>query len=575
VTKLENWNRSAESHPHGVENPKSVADVVEIVTDTDRFPAPVRAAGKLHSTTFCIEADGGTQLRMDHFGKVEVSDDGRRITAGAGVTMLQIRDALRPRGRELAVSPEIGNATAGSVACSGSKDSWLRSRSFPEGLAQIGSAVVSVTMVNARGEVLVVDETGATVQGSGRRDPTPTLGLVRCSYGLLGIIVEVTFDTVALTLLENRFVWLPVADPYDPAQSHDTIFVPTVSQVFGEADAVLAFLQPYRGGILAERRRVAGPGEPSAEDRARRALRDWIWEWGASESVTALVALSALLGDGGGGHPLRTLLATGIEAAHAAVTEHLPRVLAGHLPLPTLRADHGGSGVLRDAAAHVRDVLSAASPPVADHDSPLTARLLRLFDNATGPFFEALLQGYRSYRSDSLVDFTDRRETFFDFTFWAYPEGEWDTIVPAYIRFCRDYARQHGEYRPALFTEVYFIGQDTHSVLSFSADGPVFTLDMVDNRPTDPRWRAMNRAYNAWAADHGGRPLLNQTKELEATPGVIARAYGNAWQRFSQEVWAANPATAAAPDGRFVSGYFARLLAPRPTSPPSSTPPDR
>jgi hypothetical protein len=41
------------------------------------------------------------------------------------VELIQIRDALRPHGMELEVSPEIGNATAGSVACCGTKDASL------------------------------------------------------------------------------------------------------------------------------------------------------------------------------------------------------------------------------------------------------------------------------------------------------------------------------------------------------------------------------------------------------------------------------------------------------------------
>jgi hypothetical protein len=38
------------------------------------------------------------------------------VTVGAAVEMIKIRDALRPHHMQLEVSPEIGNATAGSVA---------------------------------------------------------------------------------------------------------------------------------------------------------------------------------------------------------------------------------------------------------------------------------------------------------------------------------------------------------------------------------------------------------------------------------------------------------------------------
>lgn len=549
MTTLWNWNRSAGSHPRVVVDATSVDHVVQIVRDRATYPSPVRAAGELHSTTACIEADGGTQVRMRGLAHVRVEDGGRRITVGAGATMLAVRDELRKHGRELAVSPEIGNATAGSVACGGSKDSWLHSRSYPEGLAQIGSAVVAVTLVDAQGELVTVDERS----GPGGL----SLELVRCSYGLLGIIVEVTFATVPRALLANRFAWLPVASTFDPAQE-DHIAVPTVAEIFAGADAVLAFLQPYHGGVLIERRTAIGDDKITPEDQMRREVRDWIWEWGASGATTLLAGMA----DVASGSPAKgaaRMAAASVELLSAALLENrLTRALfAGHPPSPTLGR----------AFAEIHERLpreTRTPPPDVDPSSEEAqfARLLPLFDKPTGPFFEDLVRGYRAYRSDSLVDFSHDRATFFDFTFWAFAERHWDRLVPEYIRFCRDYSRRHGGYRPALFTEIYFIPQDRHSLLSFSADGPVFTLDMVDNRPDDARWRAMNRAYNLWAAEHGGHPLMNQTKELEATPEVLSRAYGEAWARFSRAVWAANPAAPDAPDGRFVSSYFKKLLTP-------------
>lgn len=69
-----------------------------------------------------------------------------------------------------------------------------------------------------------------------------------------------------------------VGNPFDPARP-DELQVPAVAEVFGGADAVLAFLPPYHGGLLVERRRELPAGEePSDEDEVRRAIRDWIWE---------------------------------------------------------------------------------------------------------------------------------------------------------------------------------------------------------------------------------------------------------------------------------------------------------
>jgi hypothetical protein len=50
--------------------------------------------------------------------------------------------------------------------------------------------------------------------------------------------------------------------------------------------------------------------------------------------------------------------------------------------------------------------------------------------------------------------------------------------------------------------------------LSFCPDEDVFTLDAVDHRPTDAGWHQFNRDYNDLAMRFGGRPFLNQTKQL-------------------------------------------------------------
>jgi hypothetical protein len=130
------------------------------------------------------------------------------------------------------------------------------------------------------------------------------------------------------------------------------------------------------------------------------------------------------------------------------------------------------------------------------------------------------LHGFTAYRSDSNIDFTRERLTFFDFTFWAYPVSQWQRVVTDFIAFC---AKNRPRFRPALFTEVYFICADDRSRLAFAPREHVFTLDMVHNEPNNPEWHALNEAYNEFAVSHGARPLLNQTKRLPETPHVVGQ----------------------------------------------------
>ena len=127
--------------------------------------------------------------------------------------------------------------------------------------------------------------------------------------------------------------------------------------------------------------------------------------------------------------------------------------------------------------------------------------------------------------------------------------------MPAYLDFCETF-RRRTRFRPALPTEVYFIRKDDHALLSFSPKEDIFTLDLVDSIPRVPEdeayWRWMNRDFNDFAARHGARPLLNQTKELSRA--VVHRALGNDWASF------ATLRQQADPDGRFLNDFFKALL---------------
>src|SRR4051794_36286642 len=121
---LSNWNSAFFSYPAVVVDPRDVDELVEVVKDREKYPSPVRVAGHRHSMTPCFTTTG-TQLLMRHFNDIRVDLDAETVTVGANVTMMQMRDAVNRYGMQTEVTPEIGNATAGSVACSGTKDSSL------------------------------------------------------------------------------------------------------------------------------------------------------------------------------------------------------------------------------------------------------------------------------------------------------------------------------------------------------------------------------------------------------------------------------------------------------------------
>src|SRR5215831_17038215 len=457
---VSNWNGSACCTPAEIVAPRNVDELADIVKNTDLYPSPLRAVGELHSLNECFTTTG-TIVLMHHFDGIGDPVDGT-VTVGAGVRMIDLMRKLRqsPWRLQLEVVPEIGNATAGSVACCGTKDSSLG----PNGLGQISSTVVGVKMVDSRGQLVSVTEAA---------DPG-RIREVRSSYGLFGVVYEVTFTLESLKKVAYRYVSLNL----DP--------LPNFKNVLGDADGFLGFLLPYRREIIVERRNIVEENAPIGwADRLGLRLRTKAWQTGA-------------------------------------------RVGVFNIPLTGLPA-----------------LVS----------SQLLRWWIQVTDLGLRKFFLWIVGKYTTYRVDAMIDFDRSRDSYFDFTFWAFPVSRWSSVVPAYLEFCADFQRRTG-FRAALPTEVYFIRRDDHGLLSFSPNEDIFTLDMVNSTPRTPEdeasWRWLNSEYNDFAASHGGRPLLNQTKELSRA--VVHRSLGADWQAF------AATRVLADKDGRFLNGFFKSLL---------------
>ena len=256
LTEFHNWNHTAVSRPAVVVVPQTVEALTEIVCDPAKSPSPVRPAGHFHSMNDSISTPG-TQVLMNHFTGIEVDLQAGTITVGAFVSLLEIHRALQPFDMQIEVSPEIGNATAGSVACCGTKDASIG----PHGLGQVSSCVVAMKLVNAKGEIEAA---------SMMKDPA-RMHVLRCSYGLLGIVFEVTFRIQKQVLLQQRFTSFKL----NP--------LPEIRELFDDADGVLALCLPYSNLLMVERRKIV-PGNTPRTRRSEQVLRlrNTLWENGVS-----------------------------------------------------------------------------------------------------------------------------------------------------------------------------------------------------------------------------------------------------------------------------------------------------
>src|SRR5215472_10794033 len=163
-----NWFGDLVSHPQVIVDANTVDDVVAVMKNPAKYPAPVRAVGSNHSTAPCGVADSGTLIRMKMNRILSIGTDS--LTVEAGAIHIDMAKALEARGLQFYVNTEIGNLSAGSAACAGTKDS-----SFPGEYGQVGSYVTDVKMVLPSGDLFEITE-----------ESNPDLmRIFRSSYGLL------------------------------------------------------------------------------------------------------------------------------------------------------------------------------------------------------------------------------------------------------------------------------------------------------------------------------------------------------------------------------------------------------
>ena len=151
---------------------------------------------------------------------------------------------------------------------------------------------------------------------------------------------------------------------------------------------------------------------------------------------------------------------------------------------------------------------------------------------------------------DQIIDYplvsNDSRYTF---SLFAFPEADYPAALTDFYKFCNDYYKQKA-YRSNLLYVGYSIAQDQKSLLSYSWDGPVATIDPVST--ANPGWDAFIDAYNQFCIDRNARPLPNQTPGL--TAAMLRKAYGDKLTILE------NTRKQYDPSGRLLNDYFRTLL---------------
>ena len=442
-----NWFGNIVSHPAVIVDAHSVDDVVRVMKDPGTYPSPVRAVGSNHSTAPCGVADGGTLVRMKMNQILSMSPGG--LTVQADATHLQMAKALEAQKLQFYVNTEIGSLSAGSAACAGTKDA-----SFPGEYGQVGSYITGVKMVLPTGDLLEVTEAG-----------NPDLmQKLRSSYGLFGIIYEVTYQVRSLTPMHVHHTTYSLED-----------FLAKLPDLKELGYSIMYYLFPFEDKITVEFRKY-NPGATGEPYRAGWAIRNHIW--GTS----------------------------GPKFGHD--TEQ-------NVSVPSLRY-----------------------------------QIIDTFNGAWRLQLETIVTGDNTIPGDQIIDYPPvSNDSRYTFSLFAFREEDFPAAVTDFFAFCKTWYQEKG-YRSNLLYVGYRIAQDQTSLLSYSWDGNVMTIDPVST--ANPGWDDFIVAYNQFCMDRNGRGLMNQTPGL--TAGMLQKFSGDRLQTLKAARAQFDP------DNRLLNDYFRQLL---------------
>ena len=245
---MRNWEGSIEFYPRVVTEPDTVDELVAIMKDPEKYPSPVRAVGSRHSTTRCGVADNGTVIDMTKFNQIiEVGTN--YVTTEAGALYIDVAKELESRNLQFFVNLELGNLSMGSAACGGTKDA-----SMPGEFGQVCSYAIAIKLVTPSGDLQEVTES----------DPD-LLQVMRSSYGLLGIIYEVTFRIKPLQSMSVSHATYSLDE-----------FEKQLPSLIARQESMMLYLNPFLNKVTVEFRKYHSE-RLSSNHRAWK-LRNLAWK---------------------------------------------------------------------------------------------------------------------------------------------------------------------------------------------------------------------------------------------------------------------------------------------------------
>jgi hypothetical protein len=221
------------------------SEIQQVLQDWKRYPSPVRPTGSGSSVTRCVAANGGTQLDLSGMNRV-LKIDTDTVTVQPGISLPDLAEVLSEEGLELVGGFDLASRTVGGAVCGAGLEA-----SMAGDVGQFAAHAVQMKVLSPNGKKFVVSDKTKSL-----------LALTRLSYGLLGVVYEIT--------LRVR-----------PVQGFTVQTAKVSFKDFGRLGAKLPaatagvklYLLPFRDRIYFELRRPAAAGDPGKKFAWR--LKDW------------------------------------------------------------------------------------------------------------------------------------------------------------------------------------------------------------------------------------------------------------------------------------------------------------
>lgn len=248
-----NYDGSITVSPQQLVYPESVEDLQAILRNATVYPGPVRATGNYHSLTPCASSDGTMVNMRKMAAMISIDRASMTFTAQAGMEIIEASQALRAEGLQMMLNIEIGNMTLGAAACCHSKDA-LDGIEF----GQVSSYVTAMKWVTPAGE---------PAEASDAANPD-IMRLMRSSYGLCGIVYEVTLRMKPIEVLHLTYLPRPVEELTEEEVDH----------LLDTSEGLVCWTVG-RTAIFQQRQRIMEPGILAS---LQAATRHSLWNFGGA-----------------------------------------------------------------------------------------------------------------------------------------------------------------------------------------------------------------------------------------------------------------------------------------------------